>query len=229
MKIKEKILNMLFVRRSEAKDRWWNRLFVVLLLGSGIVVFVLSVFIMIIGHNHNWITYHPVAFSLEQNYQQAKGKEFACNWSFDTSRSANEPVQSIIECKGVEIPLNEARIYGNLYDTAINNLEIKYGLDKYFDTSTCPPSNNKISDCEFDLIVKGSESEQTDPSYKQYQTDLKNLARIKAVRSIDFGYIFEDVVFWLLIPIFILALWIVFWSSLIYRTVLYIIFGKENR
>lgn len=224
----KKLLNVLLVRRPETENKWWHRLFTVLLFGSGILVSVSAIFLSVDSYNHTWITHHPVAFSLEPNYQQASGKEFPCDWSFDTTRAANEPIKSIIECKGVDIPLTDARTYGTLYDTAEKNLETQYGLDKY--TADCPKSNgeSKLSPEQISCIRNVFTDEQADPAYPKYQDSLKDLARIKVAQDINFGYILSDIALWLFISILVLALWIVFWSSVIYRSVLYIVFGKKK-
>lgn len=225
----KKLLNFLLVRRPETENKWWHRLFTVLLFGSGILVAVFAISLVVDSYNHTWVTHRPVAFSLEPNYQQAKGEEFPCNWSFDTTRAANEPIKSIIECKGVEIPLTDARTYGALYDTARKNLEIQYGLDKYT-TATCPKSTGetKFSPEQISCIRKVFADEEADPAYPEYQNSINNLAHIKVVRDINYGYILSDIALWLFIPILVLVLWIVFWSSVIYRSVLYIIFGKKK-
>ena len=225
----KKLLNFLLVRRSETENKWWHRLFTVLLFGSGFFVSVFAIFLTIDSYNHTWVIHRPVAFSLEANYQQANGKEFPCNWSFDTTRAANEPIKSIIKCKGVEIPLNDARQYGTLYDTARKNLETQYGLDKYT-TTDCPKSNgeSKLSPEQISCIRKVFADQEADPAYPKYQDSLKDLARIKVAQDINFGYMLNDIALWLLIPALVLALWIVFWSSVIYRSVLYIVFGKKK-
>jgi hypothetical protein len=225
----KKLLNFLLVRRTETENKWWHRLFSVLLFGSALVVLVFAVLLNVDSSDHTWVTYKPVAFSLEQNYQQANGKELPCNWSFDTTRAANEPIKSVIECKDVEIPLTDARTYGALYDTARKNLETQYGLDKY-STANCPKSTGetKLSPEQISCIRKVFADEEADPAYPQYQEALKNLAHIKVMRDTNFGLMLTDIGLWVVVPILAAILWIIFWSAVVYRSILYIIFGKKK-
>jgi hypothetical protein len=240
----KKLLNFLLVRRSETENKWWHRLFTVILFGSGILVSVFAIFFTVDSYNHTWVTYRSVAFSLEANYQQANGKEFPCNWSFDTTRAANEPIKSIIECKGVEIPLNDARQYGTLYEVAEGKLRQTDGI-KELDDKFTQECKDQISTQTFSDTYSGTltpafiaqikcvdSKEKVDVEYnqlyKRYQNDLNNLARVKVVRDVNYGTMFGDVLLWLIIPILSLVIWILFWSSIIYRSVLYIIFGKKK-
>jgi len=265
----KKLLNILLVRRTETENKWWHRLFIVLLFSSGIVVFILAVFLAVDSYNHTWITYRPVAFSLEPNYQEVNGNELPCdNGSIDTSD--NEHLSFIIECKGVDIPLVDSKKWEALYETAKKNLEKQFGLDKY-NLTNCNTLTNTLTDQqlkqnidtlqqqgiandkvqeyvnnysqssngnyvlkqsainkEFDCIWKTSGAEQADPAYPEYRISLNNIAHIKVARDINFGFMFSDIALWLIIPISVLVLWIVFWSFLIYRSVLYIVFGKKK-
>ena len=74
----KKLLNILLVKKPETENKWWHRLFVVFLFGSGVIVFILSIFLTVDSNNHDWITYNPAVFSFEQNYNEAGGKEIFC-------------------------------------------------------------------------------------------------------------------------------------------------------
>lgn len=240
----KKLLNILFVKRAETENKWWNRLFNVFLGATAIMVLLSAFFLTLDSYNHNWVTYDPVAFSLESNYQQTSGKEFLCNWSIDDTRSANEPIKSIIECKGVDIPLNDARRYGALYDTANKKLRQTDGIealsDKY--VQIC---KDEVSAQTFPTTYTGTltpaliaqircvdSREKADPSYNQlyekYQNDLKSLAYIKVARNVHIGSILGDIALLVLIPLLSVLIWILFWSSIIYRSVLYIVFGNKK-
>lgn len=221
----KKLLNFILVNREEVKNKWWHRLFIVLLLASAIILFVSVFFSTVNDNNHVWLTYHPVAFSLEPNYQQANGKELSCDYDISAFIHGEG-----LKCDGVILSEADSKRYTALYSLAEKNLDKHYGFDKYFDTSACRASApaDKISDCEFDIVMKGSKAEQEDPSYAQYQIDLKNLAHIKVARDVNFLIMFKDIALWLIIPIIILFLWVILWGSIVYRSILYIIYGKQN-
>jgi len=240
----KRILNILLASITETENKWWHRLFTVLLFGSASFVFIFALSLALGSSNYHWITYHPVAFSLEPNYQQAIGTEFPCDWSFDTTRSDNEPAVSIIECKGVDIPITDARRYGKLYDVADEKLRQTDGIkqldDKYVQickdevsSQTFPATYTGTLTPEFIAEIKCTDRmEKADPAYNQlysqYQIDLNNSANIKAIQDVHIGTIIGDISLLLLIPIFSALIWIMFWSSIVYRSILYIIFGKQK-
>ncbi len=231
----KRLLRILFVKREETKDRWWDRLFYVLLGGTSILLLLLSIFLTFTlgSFNDPWVSYRPVAFSLEPNYKTASGKELSCIEDYFAFNVAdNEPMADGegIKCDGVVLSESDSRRYVALYHAADENLQKQYGLDKYYaDTSACPPSTAKLSDCVFNAIMKSSNDKQADPSYSKYQDNLKNLARIKVTQEINFGVILRDLASWTLIPILLVLLWVLFWSSVVYRATLYVIYGKKAK
>ncbi len=234
MTVKEKISNFLFVHRPEIDNKWWNRLFTVFLFGSAIIVFILTVYLTVSSYYPNWVIYgdQPLAFSLEPNYQKISGKELPCDLNlFAFPVSATEPAidGEGMNCKGVILSDFDSKRYATLYNSAEKTLEKQYGFDKYFDDSMCTggsPSANQT--CEFDSFNKGETAEQADPSYGQYLKDYNNLARIKVSETGNLGNIILDVTLWIAIPVLVLVVWILFWSFIFYRTLLYIIYGKQK-
>lgn len=227
----KKIFNIFLVKRIEIKDKWWHRLFTVLVIGSAIVLFIFSFFLMLdYSDNHTWITpYRPVAFSLEQNYKEVSAKESNCVIDyFMFNISKNEPVRNGagIKCEGVILSNFDSKKYAELYFLAREELEKQYGFDKYFDKTPCLNSSDKF--CEMDIIAEGVRAEQKDPFYNQFQNDEENLAKIKIARDVNFGVILKDIALWLIITIPVLILWVIFWYSIIYRVILYIIYGKQK-
>jgi hypothetical protein len=234
----KKLLNFLLVRRSETENKWWHRLFSVLLFGSALVVLVFAVLLNVDSSDHTWVTYKPVAFSLEQNYQTAKGKELPCKESLDFSGDID--TRLLIKCDGVDISPADSLRYEGLYKIADTNLQIQFGVQKYFDNSyyNCPipsvpkPIGYKLTpsdiSCIRDEMSRISADEATDPAYTQYQEALKNLAHIKVIRDTNFGLILADIGLWVIVPILAATLWVIFWSAIIYRSILYIIFGKKK-
>ncbi len=236
MKLKEKVLNILLVRRSETNNKWWHRLFTVLLFGSTIIVFLFSIALINDGYSwSSWITYHPVAFSLEPNYQTAVGKELPCEKTFDFL--SDKPLTPIIQCNGIALSSLEEDGYIALYDLADKNLEKQFGLDKYNSTNYCSTTpltgtqltttGTQLTKEQIACFRKSIDAEQADPAYAKYQDALKNIAHIKVARDINFGVLLGDILPWLITPVIAVTLWIIFWSSIVYRSVLYIIFGKK--
>lgn len=221
----KKLLNFLLVRRPETENKWWHRLFSVLLFGSALFVLIFAVLLNVDSSDHTWVTYKPVAFSLEQNYQEATGKELSCERTLNFSGEE----RLIIKCEGVDISPQDANRYKELYDIAENNLEKQFGLDKY-NIAKCSKSriNGKLSPEEISCVRENLDAWQADPQYPKYQEALKNIAHIKVTRNTDFGLMLTDIGLWVVVPVLVTILWIIFWSAVVYRSILYIIFGKKK-
>lgn len=232
-KILNILLGLLIVHRAEIKNKWWHRLFVVLLLGSSIAVLVSYVVIAVVSFNHAWVSYRPIAFSLEPNYQQAKGKEFSCRNDLHAYKiSMTEPNINGwgIVCDGVTLSEFDSKRYAKLWSSARQDLENQFGLDKY-KYIECPsvhggyiPVINRLH-CGASFLL---DEKLADPAYPAFEVAEKNLAHIKVTRDINFGLMLTDIVLWLIIPLAVLLLWVIFWSSVIYRAVLYVVFGKNK-
>lgn len=227
----KKFMNILFVRRSETKDKWWNRLFNVILSISGFLIFVLAIIFTVTISNHAWIVRKPVAFSLEPNFQSFNGVELPCVedlFAFKRYESGQTYSDSGIKCDGVTISKDESRRYGKLYDDGIQNLRKQFGFDMY--SKKCPihAPGTRLTTEEIECSLKAMKNEEADPAQPEYKEAEKNLARVKTTQSIDFKFMFYDIFLWLVIPIFTLLLWVILWSSIIYRMILFIAFGKEK-
>ena len=224
------------VKKLETENKWWHRLFVVFLFGSGIIVFILSIFLTVDSNNHNWITYNPAVFSFEQNYNEAGGKEIFCT-------------KGLFSCTGIDLSKQDESRYWTLYQTAVTNLQKQFGMDKY-DVNNCPHTSSETPMfLAFDRISGKTTSTQiastqlvncvnkvmndmeSNPAYSAYQTSVKNLDNspsFKITKNIQYGAIIGDVVSWVIIPIIVVLIWILFWSSIVYRSVLYIVFGNKK-
>jgi hypothetical protein len=241
----KKLLKILLVKKLETENKWWDRFFNVFLGGTAIIV-LLSVFLLTIeSHKHNWVTYDPVVFSLEQTYKQVDGKELPCKEDLDWDNAkANEELKTIIQCDGVTITYSQAKRYGALYNLADEKLRQIDGI-KELDDKFIQICKDEISSQTFPTIYSGTltpeqiaelkcvvSKEKADSSYNQlydkYQNDLKGLASIKVVRNVHIGIIIGDIALLLLIPILSALIWVLFWSLIIYRLILYIIFGNKK-
>lgn len=222
----KKILDFLFPERQETKNKWWDRLFTVLLFGSAIIVLALAIFFSISNKNDTWewVTYSPVAFSLEPNYQQAKGKEVACQVDmFAFSVPDNEPIVDGgigVNCNNIILSDSYSKQYGYLYADEMENLQKQFGVDKY-----------NLTNCGSDstCLINTMNAFLANPAEGEYEKALDNVSlSLKISRSINHGFIFGDIAYWIFIPILTVLAWIIFWSSIVYKSILYIIFGKKK-
>ena len=240
----KKILKLFSVKREDLKleNKWWHRLFTVFIIASGILVLILAACLTIGSYNLKWVVYgdKPLAFSLDPNYEKVVGKELPCESVIDNSASR---LSFIIKCNGVNLSHEDSQRYQTLYDAASKYLEQQFGLDKY-NSMSCSSSVNPTPTPEGTLndqfnkiwgitpeqiacVRKAIADESSDPAYPKYQNALKNIARVKVSENSNMGAVFFDILLWIIIPIFALLAWILFWNSVVYRLILYVIFGKK--
>ena len=226
----KKLINFLFVRRPEIENKWWHRLFIVFLVGSGIIVFIITVSFTVINFYPKWVMHgdDPLSFSLESNYEKINGKELPCNVDLSAFHiSSTEPNINGwgVKCEGVNLSEFDSKRYAKLYSTAHKNLRTQYGFDKYSDDSICAINDRA---CQLNIIWKGFDLEKADPSYNKFQIEEKNLTRIKVSAVANFWNILLDIMLLMVVPAIVLTLWILFWDSIIYRSILYIIYGNKK-
>ncbi len=171
----------------------------------------------------------PTLFSLEENYSEAKGKEFPCKNVFNKSAGPKDPV-FIFECTGVDVLPENLERYDDLYDAKIGELFKEFGLDKYKNTNPCfTVEGVSWSPEQVSCIRKNIADERTDPAYPEYEKARKNIPlNVKVVRDINFQVVLSDIARLIFIPLLAFVLWIFFWSSIVYRTILYIAFGSKK-
>ena len=231
----KKLLNFLFVNRQETENKWWHRLFMVFLFGSGILISISSIFLFY-NNNHNWITYNPAVFSFELNYDKAQGEEVHCS-------------QNLFSCGSTNLSKEDEDRYWASHQISVTNLQKQYGMDKY-DVNSCPhDSSQNLFFIVADRISKKTiptrvfptqlvncvnkvmSDMESDKAYSEYQTSLKNLdvnTSFKITKNINYSTIISNIASWIFTPIITILIWILFWSSIIYRSLLYIIFGKKK-
>ncbi len=243
----KRLLNFLFVNRSETLNKWWHRLFKVLLFGSAIIVFMTSIFLIVDDYSYDWgLEYQPV-FSLEPNYNEIDAKEFDCTRS------------PFIECQGPDISSYDLKRYQILWQEARDNLWKQSGLAEKYETNKCEefPLNLKSGSLTTKMIAEmrvasGLEGypttsgnistqeragiicwmnvvteEYKDPAYAIYTSSLGNLPlKVKFLRDIHYVNIVYDILYLIVASIISVLVWIIFWSAIVYRSTLYIIFGK---
>ncbi len=81
----KKLFNILLVRRTEVENKWWHRLISVVIYGSTILVAISAITLFVLK-SEMWKKYSYTAFSFEDNYSTAQGKEVRC---FSDSKPVN--------------------------------------------------------------------------------------------------------------------------------------------
>lgn len=232
----KKILNILFVCRSEVENKWWHRLASVAIYGSTILVMI-SVIILFVLNGEMWKKYSYSAFNFESKYVTAVGEEVEC-----TSKSkpfsvscAENPINSgdlvvkynkIIRDKiGADVIKKicvDAEQEGGIGDNQLTQTEVRC-IDLSYDFVP-------ISDTDFATTVNNQ------LTYNKYLTDEqlkfvreKDLSRrwdLKAKRTTEIIYpvFFKNLAY----VVLSILIWFIFWESIVYRTLLYVIYGRKK-
>jgi hypothetical protein len=199
----------------------------VLLSGSSIIIFI-TILLANTDYHSPW-TYRQIKkFSLEDGYDKISGKELPCYSfrHFDQDESYFK-----ITCGDFYIPDSISIYYQELYDIERKSLYQKFGLNKYSGTCTGLARNNfgGLSKEEILCLNKTDKEMKLDPNYKKYEDALNDVAKIKVSTHINFYSIRDDIFYIIFVPILSVILWVIFWSSIIYRSILYVIFGSKHQ
>ncbi len=244
----KKLLNILLVHRTEVENKWWHRLISVIIFGSTILVAIFAI-TLFVQNSEMWKTYSYTAFSFENNFSTAQGKEVNCFIDFKpTGVSCGEYAggKGPYEAK-YAVDLSD---FTKRYNKAIKDEVGQSTIDKICadgkalqaerDKSGIEGLDPKMISC-MRLTVDIAPIQIEDfPSklnyqrltYDEYLTDkqigfVRSLwlgIKAKMVTSIIYPVFFQN----LLYVILAIVGWFIFWESLVYRTLLYIIFGKKK-
>ncbi|PJA08456.1 hypothetical protein COX69_02330 [Candidatus Falkowbacteria bacterium CG_4_10_14_0_2_um_filter_48_10] len=203
----KKLLKLLFVRRQETKDKWWHRLALVLIYGSTIVGAIFLGSLLVTEEAGNWVTKSYTAYSFEEGYETAQGKEMDCKFSvLELSRS---PV-SFFRC-------------GDFSDTTefLEKYSRARGTYAQLEELRLPRSGSGLY-----LPVAERQGKKTDEQIMVQLIQDGELDNIKVKQTASFDYVsfFGN---WGIYLLIVLG-WLVFWESIVYRTLLFIVYGKKN-
>jgi hypothetical protein len=220
---------LLLPSRPQTKDKWWHRLFHVLLFGTGLMLYLVTLLGLIGSYLDKFIIYKPTAFALENSYDKARGEVFSCDLDLDRAElyegKSFRDIPRIISCSGVEVSREEGLRYGVLYETERRKLYDDFGLNEQGDD--CPTIRNSSGELSKETINctrKAYSEEMADPAYQRYENALESIKHIKAVKSLNV----EALALLVFVPFLALFAWLLFWSAIIYRSILYIVFGKQK-
>ena len=224
----KKFCKFIFVRRIETRNKWWHRLFLVLIYGSTIVGGIFLGILMIYEEKEYWFDTTYTAYSFESRYQTANGAEIDCK--FSAHKNGNLPF-TIFRC-GDFISNNS-----DFLDKYNNALDNKQSLDdirqerSFSDLSEIEPGHNFSSER---VRVRAQEQTEGRRSIEDVDAMLMveliesgalDAVKVKSIFSFDYALFFGN------LGIFLLLIfgWLVFWESIIYRTILFIAYGKEEK
>lgn len=222
----KKISNLLLVRRPETKNKWWHRLALVLIYGSTIVITIFFAVRIISDGIENYLSVSYTAYSFEQGYENATGKEIDCKFSVFDSISDRVPPLTVFRCGDLTLKTEFLDRYAQARGTFEHLQEIRGDQSS---TNENRPIKLDFSALEGNYIpVLGRPDFKTDNEImvELIQSGELDNIKVKRERSFDYASFFGD---WVIFSLLALGVWLIFWESIVYRTILFIAYGRSNK
>ena len=177
--MKSKLLHLL-IPALKGRQRWWHRLFDILIYASTLIILLGSLLAFLLDDSWKIFTY--TAYSFEENYSAAEGKEVDCSFSYSFSS---------IRCGDIK-----------------NSTEFMETYTKARGT--------------YDILVGTRNDGYTDDDAIRFVKNIEDV-KVKKVTSL----VYPRLLMLLAIIIGATLGWFIFWKTIIYRIVLYIVYGKN--
>lgn len=202
-KNEKNIFSRLLVRRSETNGKWWHRLVLVLIYGSTIIIAIGALIVPAVMEDDFYAGFsEPVlqAHNFQEKYTETSGEELRC-----------EPMKYAIlfECGSYS-----DRTIVSLNEFLEENVEFPGLYDEYWDKWR--EAGDKLAD-----KYLAEEIFLEDNKINLSEFDF----RIKIVHLPKSGDIFMALCLYLIIVFG----WIIIWESIIYRTILFIAYGRAHK
>ena len=226
--MKAKIKRLIFPTRPGLENKWWHRLSMVLICGTTAVLVVIAI-ISFVSKIPEWRTSRYI-YSFEPQYSKMLSRSELCDFKVSDGYSdhsvncGNFYFLNSEELISFLNRYNNTFLDKNKYIIKISCVSTKSLYEKY----VCDKKPSIQSVTEWVLSQKQGPNDKYIEvvDYPVFNTSIENgeFANIKAKRVIDYDTLLESIALLVAIPL----AWFIFWMSIIYRTMLYIIYGKRN-
>lgn len=217
----KKVRNFLIPYIEGIENNWWHRLVNVLIYGSTILILILFS-IGFFVEKDNWIKTTPKIFSFEDGYSSTSGKEFECEYKNGISSAIPE-----ISCEEISLDgINVVERYNETIRKRFNLksfecIEQKNENGKYSEESLrCLREYINFIPVTADPVSVSADNIGVEISHMRFIRGFS----VKINTEIIYLKFFEDI----FLILAIVAGWFIFWQSIIYRTILYVIYGKKK-
>lgn len=212
----KKLAKFLLVRRPETKDKWWHRFVLVLIYGSILVLVIYLAALFVTEEGGDWINESYTAYNFEQGYATAKGKEIDCSVSvFESAGRLPTLAAARFRCGDIDSNTEFLDRYAQARGTTERLQELR-GLQDEQTRSYIPVAERQETKTDNEIMVELIQSGEL--------SDLK----VKRTLAFDHGAFFGGWGLYFLLVLVLVLSWLVFWESIVYRTILFIIFGKKK-
>ena len=243
-----KIKEFLFVRREETMGRWWHRLALVFIYGGAIsvTIFLTGLAIDEVSGLEKYKSY-SYTYSFEQGYEYIEGEEIVCTLNLEKYNLPTIPFSSVLKrCGNTEEVVKK---YNDFIRSVLLTDDIKGQCANVSQVENTPGRYVPISERDYvaseckellssteaikpglNLTALGISESLFSTEQKNFLRDsyekLKNLTAKRHLEGTRYGEIIIAVLQSILVIVLGLVAWIVIFESIIYRTILYIIYGK---
>lgn len=215
-----KLLKLIFIRRQETKDKWWHRLALVLIYGSTIVGAIFLGILLVTEESDNWAKYSYTAYSFEEGYLTAKGKEIDCK--FPVTSLGNLPL-IFFHCGDLSTGSEFLEKYFRARGTYDRLVELRKGPENLVKLDLTALKRNYVPVAE----RPGYEGTKSDIEImvELIQSGEMDDVKVKRIMSFEYATFLGN---WSLYLLLVFG-WLIFWESIVYRTLLYVVFGRQNK
>ncbi|PIR83007.1 hypothetical protein COU19_02470 [Candidatus Kaiserbacteria bacterium CG10_big_fil_rev_8_21_14_0_10_56_12] len=241
-----KLKKLLFVRRDETKNKWWHRLALVLIYSGAVIggLFFTTLALSELSDLEEYQSY-SYSYSFEQGYEFLDGEEIGCSLNiFDSSlppsfswrcgsqkeiiEKYNDFVRGVLVTDEVKQKCVDVPPTSNQTGRYIPTRERDYVADEcrtlLYSTEAIKPGLDLSALGVSETIFSSDQRLFLKDSYEK----LKNLKAKRTLEAWNSGGIVIDVLQMLLVIVVGIIAWIVFWESIIYRTILFVVFGRRE-
>jgi|CXWL01.1.fsa_nt_gi hypothetical protein len=210
----KKLLKILIVTRHGLSERWWHRLANVLIFGSTILVFLITLALPL-DEYRSWSKKYLDVYNFEPEYNSHIGEVVKCN-----VRGKLTKEDSSIYCNGEEVDKYPIIKKYNKIIRDIMGINGCYGFQPSPDCTRLKLDTIPINPTESEKF-ESLDREQLIQLAKK-TSNFKNLEVKRASKYIHFE-IFGYFIFAALLAFG----WFVFWQSIIYRALVYVVLGSH--
>ena len=201
--MKDKIKKILIPWRENLERKWWHRFISVFIYGSTTIVIIIAMIIPLTD-KVGW-EYKYTSYSFEPGYSMASGRVVDCKFY------AYDYISPLIDCGDISKSTDFLTRYAKARGTYDNLQKIRL--------------ESKTIDLSYDNFQK-TKSGSTDDQILNAGIKEGKFNDIKVKREINILY--GNLIKYFFIALLIILSWFIFWESIVYRIVIYIVYGKNK-
>jgi hypothetical protein len=250
----KKVLKLFLIDREEVKNKWWHRMINVFIYTSTLLVVCISIFLFV-QNKESWKKYTYTSFNFEKNYDTARGQEVNC--SVETEPFSASCDGKMIDPSDLALRHDKFikdGIGGNIVKRICDNAEQERKLNPdtisdeyirclnltYGKSYSRPISLKDFNNLTQEQIISIRKDASATPLPQSYLDKFLTEKEMSFVKQNDWFWEIglkakyeTEIIYKILLKnifyvILAISCWFIVWQSIIYRTILYIIYGNKK-